>query len=194
MQKRSKVFLPVEIIQNKIYLIRGHKVMLDSDLAILYGVTTGNLNKAVKRNIDRFPSDFMFRLTTQEANSSRFQFGILKRGENIKYLPFVFTEQGVAMLSSVLKSKRAIQVNIQIMRVFVKLKELLGSHKDLVRKIEDLERNFTDKFTDHDKKIILIFEALKQLLQEKEDPAGNKVPIGFGVPKSERSLASRKRR
>ncbi len=182
MRKQVKLvntILPGEIIQNKIYLIRGQKVMFDRDLASLYGVTTGNLNKAVKRNIERFPDDFMFQLTMQEADSSRFQVGSLNRGENIKYLPLVFTEQGVAMLSSVLRSKRAIQVNIQIMRVFVKLKEVLVSHKDLVRKIEDMERNFQDKFKDHDKKIILIFEAIKQLLAEKEEPIKNKAPIGF---------------
>ncbi len=181
--KPTNALLPIEIIQNKIYLIRGHKVMLDRDLANLYGVTTGNLNKAVKRNAERFPEDFMFQLTIQEANSSRFQIGSLNRGKNIKYLPFVFTEQGVAMLSSVLKSKRAIAVNIQIMRVFVKLKEILASHKDLVRKIENIERDFQDKFKDHDKKILLIFEAIKQLLTEKEQAVKNKGPMGFVVEK-----------
>jgi phage regulator Rha-like protein len=158
--KKSEIFVPVEIIQNKIYLIRGHRVMFDRDLAELYGVLTKNLNKAVRRNLERFPDDFIFQLTKQEAESSRFQIGTLNRGQNVKYLPFVFTEQGVAMLSSVLKSKRAVQVNIQIMRVFVKLKELMISHKDLARKIEDLER----KFQDHDKKIIQVFDAIKQLM------------------------------
>lgn len=165
----------MEAIQSKILFIRGHKVMLDKDLAVLYGVTTSNLNKAVKRNIERFPQDFMFQLTKQEVDSSRFQFGILKRGQNVKYLPFVFTEQGVAMLSSVLKSSRAIQVNIVIMRVFVKLKEILISHKDLVQKIEDLER----KFQGHDKKFVLVFEAIRQLLKESEEPKKAKEPIGF---------------
>ena len=171
----SKSIVPVEIIQNKIYLIRGRKVMFDKDLAVLYGVLTKNLNKAVTRNIERFPGDFMFRLTRQEYDSSRFQIGTLKRGHNIKYLPHVFTEQDVAMLSSVLKSKRAIRVNIQIMRVFVKLKELMISHKDLARKIEDLQR----KFKDYDKKFVLVFEAIKQLLEEKEEPPKKKGPMGF---------------
>ena len=167
-QRKLKNILPAEIIQNKIYLLRGRKVMFDMDLANLYGVTTGNLNKAVKRNIDRFPDDFMFQLTIKEISSLRFQFGSLKRGQHRKYLPYVFTEQGVAMLSSVLKSKRAIQVNIQIMRVFVKLKELMISHKDLAHKIQDLER----KFTEHDKKFILVFEAIKRLLEPSAKPKG----------------------
>ena len=110
--KKSESIVPVEIIQTKIYLIRERKVMFDRDLAELYNVLTKNLNKAVSRNIGRFPEDFMFRLTRKEYDSSRFQIGTLKRGQNLKYLPYVFTEQGVAMLSSVLKSDRAIQVNI----------------------------------------------------------------------------------
>jgi ORF6N domain len=158
--KKSEILVPVEIIQNKIYLIRGHKVMFDRDLAELYGVLTKNLNKAVQRNLERFPDDFMFQLTKEEADRSRFQFGTLNRGKNIKYLPYVFTEQGVAMLSSVLKSKRAVQVNIQIMRIFVKLKELMISHKDLARKIDDLEK----KFQAHDQKIIQIFDAIRRMM------------------------------
>ena len=124
--------IPQEIIQQKIYYIRGEKVMFDSDLASLYGVETKALNRAVKRNIDRFPSDFMFRLNKREAEIfSRCQNGTLKRGQNIKYFPHVFTEQGVAMLSSVLKSKRAIQVNIQIIRIFTHLRKILTTHKEL---------------------------------------------------------------
>ncbi len=157
--KKSEIAVPVEIIQNKIYLIRGHKVMFDRDLAELYDVMTKNLNKAVQRNIERFPDDFMFQLTKQEAESSRFQIGTLKQGQNIKYLPYVFTEQGVAMLSSVLKSKRAVQVNIQIMRVFTKLREMMISHKDLARKIDDLEI----KFQTHDQKIIQIFDTIRRM-------------------------------
>ncbi len=176
-QKEKKgILVPVETIHSKIFLIRGHKVMFDKDLAELYGVTTGNLNKAVKRNVDRFPEDFMFQLTQQEADSSRFQFGSLNRGHNVKYLPFVFTEQGVAMLSSVLKSKRAVQVNIQIMRVFVKLKAFMMSHKYLARKIEDLER----KIGDHDEKIVHIFDTIKRLMAEPHSGDGYKrTKIGF---------------
>lgn len=190
----SKVSFSVEIIQNKILLIRGQKVMLDRDLANLYGVTTGNLNKSVKRNVERFPDDFMFTLSKKESDFLRFQFGSLNRGGHFKYSPLAFTEQGVAMLSSVLKSKRAIQVNIQIMRVFVKLKEMLISHKDLARKIEDLERKFQDKYADHDKKIILIFEAIKQLLEEKGEDGKNKGPVGFFPPSLQPKSAKARRK
>ncbi len=152
-------------------LIREQKVMLDSDLAQLYNVETFNLNKAVKRNIKRFPEDFMFQLTKEEADSLSFQIGILKtgerstgitqgRGQHRKYLPYVFTEQGVAMLSSVLRSKRAIQANIVIMRVFVKLKEMLSTNKELAQKLAQLEH----KIEIHDEKIKLIFDAIRQLM------------------------------
>jgi hypothetical protein len=135
--------LQPERIEHAILLIRGQRVMLDRDLAVLYGVETKNLNKAVRRNIERFPADFMFQLTQEEAEAcigSRFQFGTLKRGQNIKYLPQVFTQEGVAMLSTVLRSPRAIQVNIAIMRVFVRLRETLALHKELAQKLAELER------------------------------------------------------
>jgi hypothetical protein len=186
--------VPVEIIQNKIYLIRGRKVMLDRDLAELYGVTTGNLNKAVKRNAERFPSDFMYMLSKEESDSLSFQFGSLKRGEHFKYLPTVFTEQGVAMLSSVLKSKMAIQVNIQIMRVFTNLREMMATHKDLARKIEDLESKFHEKFQEHDQKIILIFNAIKELLADKEEAAKKRGPLGFIPPKLSETVNKSKRK
>lgn len=162
-----------EAIANKIILIRGKRVMLDRDLASLYGVTTGNLNKAVKRNIERFPEDFMFQLTGKEANSLRFQFGSLKRGQHAKYLPYVFTEHGTLMLSSVLNSERAIQVNIAIMRVFVKLREILSTHKQLMDRLIELEK----KIGRHDKDVLMIFEAIKQLMVHKEKPS--KVIKGF---------------
>ena len=161
-----------EAITNKILLLRGKKAMLDRDLAKLYGVTTGNLNKAVKRNIERFPEDFMFQLTKDEEESLRFQFGSLKRGQHAKYLSCVFTEQGVAMLSSVLRSKRAIQVNIAIMRVFVRLKEIISTHKELAYKLNEMER----KIEKHDQEIRSIFEAIRQLMaptpEEKRRIAG----------------------
>jgi len=141
--------ISVEVIATKILEIRGKKVMLDKDLAKLYGVEVKVLNQAVKRNIERFPEDFMYQLTIQEVTNSRSQIVTLKQGQNIKYLPNVFTEQGVAMLSSVLNSERAIKVNIQIMRAFVKLKELLLTHKDLAIKLEALER----KYVNHDEKM-----------------------------------------
>lgn len=163
MRKQFKeVSFPVEVIQDKIYLIRGQKVILDRDLAQLYGVTTGNLNKAVKRNLDRFPEDFMFQLTIEEANASRFQIGTLKKGENIKYLPYAFTEQGVAMLSSVLRSKNAVQVNIQIMRVFTKLRQIMLTHKDLAQKIEELEKKYDGQFR-------AVFTAIRQLMIYPDD-------------------------
>src|SRR5260370_4825331 len=134
--------VPVQRIERKIYLIRGEKVMLDSDLAVLYQVETFNLNKAVKRNRDRFPQDFMFQLTKEEAMSLTFQIGISKptgRGGR-RTLPYAFTQHGVAMLSSVLNSGHAVQMNILIIRAFIKLREMFTSHKDMARKLEELER------------------------------------------------------
>lgn len=147
--------------------------MLDRDLAKLYGVGTRNLNKAVKRNLERFPHDFMFQLTREEFENLMFQTGTSSWGGTRK-LPHVFTEQGVAMLSSVLNSKRAIKVNVQIMRAFVKLKELLLTHKDLAIKLEALEK----KYANHDEKIEKIFEAIRQLMIPPEEP---KRKIGFNT-------------
>ena len=161
-------------IERKIYLIRGQKVMLDKDLATLYAVPTKRLNEQVKRNIERFPEDFMFRLTIEEAGSSRSQFATLKKGQNIKYLPYAFTEQGVAMLSTVLNSKRAIQVNIAIMRAFVKLREILSTHKELSHKLSQLER----KIEKHDGEIQGIFEAIRQLMTPSKK---SKRRIGFHI-------------
>jgi len=132
--------VPVEIIERRIYLIRGQRVMLDSHLAELYHVETKALNRAVKRNLDRFPEDFMFQLTDAEARNLRYQIGTSSSGYGgRRYLPYAFTEQGVAMLSSVLNSQRAVQMNILIIRVFVRLRELLATHKDLAQKIEQLQ-------------------------------------------------------
>ena len=175
--------LALDHLEQTIHLIRGQKVLLDRDLAVLYGITTGNLNKAVRRNKDRFPEDFMFELTRDEAERSRFQFGILnakRRGQNIKYRPLAFTEQGVAMLSSVLNSPRAIQVNIAIMRVFVRLRETLSLHKELAQKLAELER----KIEGHDEHIRTLFEAIRQLAApapESESPAGKESEMGFHV-------------
>ncbi|KAF0134103.1 MAG: hypothetical protein FD145_859 [Candidatus Saganbacteria bacterium] len=166
----SKLLL-IESIENKIYVIRGQKVMLDSDLAKLYRVKTSNLNKAVKRNLDRFPQDFMFQLTKEEFNNLKFHFGISSWGGTRK-LPYAFTEQGVAMLSSVLKSKKAIQVNILIVRTFVKIREFLSTHKELAQKLNELEK----KTVKHDIEIKTIFEAIRQLMAIEEKP---KKQIGF---------------
>lgn len=162
-----------QVVESKIFMIRGHKVMLDKDLAKLYIVTTGNLNKAVRRNLERFPEDFMFQLTKKEEDSLRFQFGSLKRGQHSKYLPYAFTEQGVAMLSSVLRSKRAIQVNIAIMRAFVKLRQILSMNKELAYKLAELER----KIEKHDVEIQAIFEAIRKLMAPA--PTKPKPQIGF---------------
>ena len=156
--------ISVEVVATKILLVRGKKVMLDRDLSELYGVETRDLNKAVKRNLRRFPEDFMFRLTEKEKNLM-FQIGTSSWGGTRK-LPYVFTEQGVAMLSSVLKSERAIWVNIAIMRAFVKLRELLLTHKELAQKLEELER----KYQLHETDIQVIFEAIKRLLERPPEP------------------------
>jgi hypothetical protein len=167
--------IPSERIEKSIYLIRGEKVMLDSDLAALYDVETRILIQATKRNPKRFPPDFMFQLYYQEVAALRSQFVILKtgRGQHSKYLPYAFTEQGVAMLSSVLNSDRAIEVNVQIMRAFMKLRQMIASHKDLVRKIEYLER----KYDSHDKQIKVVFDAIKELMAPAETKKKRK--IGF---------------
>ena len=143
--------------------------MIDRALAKLYDVETKTLNQAVKRNIERFPEDFMLQLTTEEAKSLRSQFVTLKRGQHLKYLPYAFTEHGILMLSSVLNSKRAIQVNIQIMRTFTKLREMLATHAKLRHKIEEMEEKYDDQFK-------IVFEAIKQLL---EPPQKSKELIGF---------------
>jgi phage regulator Rha-like protein len=166
-----KDLAPVEKITSKIYLIRGQKVMLDRDLSELYGVETRVLKQAVKRNVSRFPSDFMFRLSQEEQESLRSQFVTLKRGQHSKYLSFAFTEQGVAMLSSVLSSERAVQVNIQIMRAFTKLRQVLATHEDLRRKIEEMEQKYDQQFQ-------VVFDAIKHLLEAEEKP---KPKIGFTV-------------
>ena len=170
-----KELIPVEIIEKKIYLIRGYKVMLDRDLAELYGVETRVLNQAVRRNSKRFPEDFMFALDRSEIMNLS-QIVISSR---IKHAPnvFVFTEQGVAMLSGVLNSARAIQVNIAIMRAFVKLREMLSSNKELAQKLQLLE----NRIEKHDGEIKAIFNAIRQLMAQPE--AKKKVITGFGRKK-----------
>ena len=158
----------LDAILNKIHIIRGQKVMLDRDLADLYGVETRVLNQSVSRNIIRFPADFMFQLDDTEFKNLISQFVISNRGGTRK-LPYAFTEQGVAMLSSVLNSERAIQVNIQIMRAFTMLRQMISSHEDLRKKIEAMERKYDGQFR-------VVFEAIKELLDIKEKP-GKK--IGF---------------
>ena len=168
------IIISEKAIESKIYFIRGQKVMMDADLAGMYGLETKRLKEQVKRNRDRFPEDFMFELTAKEAEDlSRSQFATLKRGYNIKYLPYAFTEHGVLMLSSVLRSEQATEVNIRIMRVYSKMKELLMLNKDILLKLEKLERS-SDK---HDKDIQIIFSYIKKLI---EQPVKEKTTrIGF---------------
>ena len=163
----------MERVERCILLIRDQKVMLDSDLAKLYQVTTKRLNEQVRRNLKRFPEDFMFQLNYQEVTLLRSQIATLKngRGEHRKYLPYVFTEQGVAMLSSVLNSERAVQVNIEIMRAFVRLRQILATHKELAKKLQELEKKYDMRFK-------AVFEAIWKLMEVEVKP---KRRIGFAV-------------
>ena len=197
-RKSTVLFIPAKIAP-LVHVLRHEKVLLDSDLAELYGVPTGRLNEAVKRNLDRFPDDFMFQLTEDEMEiltsqiatsknaadslrsqsvtlnadqeSLRSQSATLKRGQHRKYLPYAFTEQGVAMLSSVLRSQRAVEVNIAIMRTFVQLRRLMDSNRDLARRIEAMETRYDEQFSQ-------VFDAIKQLIAEDKTRKA-KPPIGF---------------
>ncbi len=176
--------VPIEIIENKIYVIRNLNVMMDSDLAELYGVETSALNRAVKRNTERFPEDFMFQLKKEELENLRCQFGISRKEYGgRRYNPYVFTEQGVAMLSSVLNSKRAIAVNVQIMRTFVKIRQMVLTHNELAKQLNELEQRFIEYAKDtnidlkeHDQKFDEIFKCL-QYLTEIHKPG----QIGFNT-------------
>jgi phage regulator Rha-like protein len=169
---KNSSLIPVERIEKAIYLIRGEKVMLDSDLAKLYGVTTKRLNEQVKRNRGRFPEDFMFQLTSEEAKltqSSRSQFATLKRGQNIKYLPYAFTEHGSIMAANVLNSERAVQASVQVVRAFVRLRQMLVSNTELARKLEELEGKYDRQFK-------VVFDAIRQLMSP---PLPRRKQIGF---------------
>lgn len=172
MAKNTKMLIiPDELVMNKIYLIRGQKVMLDFDLAKLYSTEAKRLKGAVRRNIDRFPDDFMFQLTRDEYENLRTQIASSSWGGS-RYSPFAFTEQGVAMLSSVLNSPTAIDVNIQIIRVFTKMRALLMTHKDILLQLEKIEK----KMGKHDEQIALVFSYLKKLLNPQQQPRRR---IGF---------------
>ena len=169
---KSELLIPVERIEKSILLIRGHKVLLDSDLADMYGVPTKVLNQAVRRNLKRFPGDFMLQLTADESTSLRSQSVTSKVGRGgRRYRPLSFTEQGVAMLSTVLGSEQAMEVNIAIMRAFVRLREILSTHKDLARKLNELEKKYDENFR-------VVFEAIRQLMAPPP-AAGKKGRIGF---------------
>lgn len=173
MDSNDTVMISDDFIANKIYKIRDTNVMIDKDLAGLYGVTTGNLNKAVKRNIKRFPDDFMFQLAKNEFENLKFQFGTSSWG-GTRTLPFVFTEQGVAMLSGVLNSERAINVNIQIMRAFTKMRSMLIDNLSVKLEIETIKK----KLQNQDKNIELVFKYLDELIEKQENPKPRR-RIGF---------------
>lgn len=165
----NKSLIPADRIEKAILLIRKQKVMLDADLADLYGVQTKFLVRAVKRNIDRFPADFMFQLSKEEFDDLRFHFGTSSDWGGRRYPPYAFTEQGVAMLSSVLHSQRAVQVNIEIMRAFIRLRQMLASNVELARKLDELEKKYDAQFKE-------VFEAIRQLMKP---PEPKRRPIGF---------------
>jgi hypothetical protein len=178
---KKQIAVATELVEQRIYFISGQKVMLDGDLAELYQVPTGSLNQAVKRNLDRFPNDFVFQLTAEEAESLRSQIATSLRSQFVisnegrggrRYLPYAFTEHGVAMLSSVLNSKRAVQVNIVIIRTFIKLRQILSEHKDLAHRLESVER----KYRVHDDELKAVFDAIRKLLTA---PTPSRRRIGF---------------
>ena len=174
----KEVEVTIEQIETSICLIRGEKVMLDEDLAQLYGVETKILNKAVKRNLDRFPEDFMFQLTAEKSKNLRFQSGTSKKQRGgRRYLPYAFTEQGVAMLSGVLKSPRAVKVNIEIMRAFVRLRQLMASHTELAGKLLEMEKKYDERFK-------VVFDAIRALMAP---PETKKKKIGFTVKEKQKA-------
>ena len=176
----TELQVKLESVSGLIHFNRGKQVILDYDLARLYRVEVKSLKRAVRRNKQRFPADFMFELTPDENYILRYQFGTLRHGEHSKYLPYAFTNQGVAMLSGVLNSTDAISVNIAIMRAFVQMRRFLETHKELAEKIEELERTVSS----HDEDILLIFETIKQLMYKKSQPME---PVGFKIPQDKRS-------
>ena len=182
----SKAIISTREISASIHSLRGQRGMLDVNLAALYGVKTKALNQAVKRNAARFPADFMFRLSAEEMERIGSQIVTLKRGENIKYRPYAFTEQGVAMLSSVLRSERAVQVNIAIMRAFVQLRSALESNRELAKKFAELE----ERVGKHDEDIGTIIEAIRQLIGPEKK---SRREIGFHVRESSPRYGTRKR-
>ena len=177
MAKRGTTLIPAERIERSILLIREHKILLDNDLADLYGVETKTLVRAMKRNIERFPEDFMFQLTREEFDILRSQFATSGQWGGRRYPPYAFTEQGVAMLSSVLRSPRAIEVNIEIMRAFVRLREMIGSHGQLARKLAALEKKYDQQFK-------VVFDAIRQLMQPPTPRERRE--IGFHIQSSKK--------
>ena len=174
--------VPLPAIQSHIFVVRERQVMLDEDLAKLYGVETKRLVERVKRNIERFPDDFMFQLTTEEAVALRSQSATSKGRGGRRYAPYAFTEQGVAMLSGVLRSRTAVRVNIEIIRAFVELRRAAMSYVEIERRLTELERDSTERLGRHDKQLANIFEALRQLISPPPRP---KRRVGFGPPEDD---------
>src|SRR4030066_678815 len=181
---KDRSLIPVERIERSILLIRGHKVIPDADLAALYDVETKQLIRAVKRKLPRFPDDFLFQRNKEESENLRFHFGTSSQWGGRRYPPYAFTEQGVAMLSSVLRSKRAIQVNIEIMRAFVRLRRILASHAGLARKLDSLEKKYDTQFK-------VVFDAIRELMKP---PETKKRPIGFLVEEAKVPYITRMKR
>lgn len=180
----KSIAIPDEVVMSKIYVVRGVKIMLDRDLAELYGVETKVLKQSVKRNVSRFPDDFMFEMSEREFTDWRKEFVTTQEDKKgLRYAPYCFTEQGVAMLSSILNSERAIQMNIQIIRIFTRMRELLTTHKGILQKLEQLEKNDIEQ----NDNIMLIFEYLKQLeaVKQQELEQKNRKRIGFKNPGSQ---------
>ena len=178
-----KSLVAMEVVEKKILSIRGQKVILDVDLAELYDVTTKVFNQAVKRNVDRFPKDFMFQLTADEALTIRSQFVTASR-RNIRYLPYAFTEHGIIMAASILNSQRAIDASVYVVRAFIKLREMIASHKDLTKKLNELEKKYDGQFQ-------IVFEAIRQLIEVEEKP---KRRIGFIARERQTAYRSSRKR
>lgn len=172
--------MPIHRIAQSILLLRGHKVLLDRDLSVIYGVETRTLNQAVKRNAERFPEDFRFQLTVQEAATSRSQIVILNggRGQNIKFLPYAFTEHGAIMAATVLNSPRAVEMSIFVVRAFVQLRELITSNKELACRLDQLEARIEKKLATHDDAIAAMLSAIRELMNP---PVRKSRPIGFAA-------------
>jgi hypothetical protein len=176
--------LVIESVEGMIVPLRGQKVILDADLARIYGVPTKVLNQAVKRNLERFPPDFMFQLTQDEVDAwqrSRSQFVTLKRGSNIKYLPYAFTEHGALMVATVLNSPQAVQMSVFVVRAFVKMREILAQNTALAAKLTELEQKLTRRLDTHERAIVVILKELRDLMTPQPRPVPARKPIGFGV-------------
>jgi ATP-dependent Clp protease ATP-binding subunit ClpA len=181
-----KALVPTEDITRAILVLRGHRVLLDTELAVLYGVTTKRFNEQVRRNAKRFPADFMFQLTAEEISSLRSQIATLKlgRGQHRKYLPYVFTEHGAIMAATILNSSRAVEMSVYVVRAFVQLRELLASNKELARRFAQLETRLDKKLFAHDEAIAAILSAIRQLMHP---PVPKRRPIGFTANINEKS-------